>query len=237
MDFLDKKKQDLKNETQVKRNHLTEYIDHTNLKVETKLRDIEKLCEEARKFNFAAVCVPPYFVQKAAMLLRDTKVKIATVIGFPFGYSATPSKAAEIQKAINDGADELDVVVNLAAVKSNDWNFVKNDINTTTVAAQMKGKVIKVIFETGLLNKKEMKRLCEICAEEKVDFVKTSTGFNGDGAKVEDVEYLRKNLPKTIKIKASGGIRTAKKAQKMIDAGANRIGASAGVKIVKENLL
>ena len=214
-------------------NKLSDYIDHTTLKANTRLKDIEELCKEAKEHNFVAVCVPPYFVTNAARLLRESKVKIATVIGFPMGYSTTPSKAAEIHKAIDDGADEVDVVINLSAVKSKDWNYVKNDIETMTVAAQMKGKIIKVIFETAILNQKEIKKLCEICVAAGVNFVKTSTGFNGDGASVEVVEFLKSNLPETIKIKASGGIRSAKKAQRMIDAGADRIGTSSGVKIVK----
>lgn len=218
----------------MKGNNLHGHIDHTTLKANTRLKDIEKLCREAEEHNFFAVCVPPYFVRNAAMWLKNSKVQVATVIGFPLGYSATPSKAAEIHKAINDGVDEIDVVINLSAVKSKDWSYVKNDIETMTVAAQMKGKSIKVIFETSILNQKEIKKLCEICVEAGVNFVKTSTGFNGDGASVEVVEFLRKNLPDTIKIKASGGIRSAKKAQRMIAAGADRIGTSSGVKIVKE---
>ena len=212
---------------------LPTYIDHTTLKIDTKKTDIKNLCNEAEANKFYAVCVPPYFVQNASMLLKNSDVKIATVIGFPFGYSATPSKAAEILKAIDDGADELDVVINVSAVKSGDWSYVKNDINTVTVATQMKGKIIKVILETGLLNKKEIKKLCEICAEAEVNFVKTSTGFNGEGATVEVVEFLRANLPSSIKIKASGGIKSAKKALKMIEAGADRLGTSSSIKIIK----
>ncbi len=212
---------------------LSGHIDHTTLKIDTKKTDIEKLCSEAEENKFYAVCVPPYFVRNASMLLKDSEVKIATVIGFPLGYSATPSKAAEIQKAIDDGADELDVVINISAVKSGDWNYVQNDIKTVALATQMKGKVIKIILETGLLNKKEIKKLCEICTEVGVNYVKTSTGFNGEGATEEVVEYLRANLPSTIKIKASGGIRSAKKAIKMIEAGANRLGTSSSLNIVK----
>jgi len=222
-----------KKEITLQGNKLSDYIDHTTLKASTRLRDIEKLCQEAKEHNFFAVCIPPYFVRNATRFLKESKVKVATVIGFPMGYSATPSKAAEIHKAIDDGADEIDVVINLSAVKSRDWSYVKNDIETMTVAAQMKGKSIKVILETATLNQKEIKKLCEICVVAGVNFVKTSTGFNGDGASVEVVEFLRKNLPDTIKIKASGGIRSAKKAQKMINAGADRIGTSSGVKIVK----
>jgi len=212
---------------------LKDQIDHTILKPDTKSKDIVKLCLDAKAFNLYAVCVPPYFVQKATNLLKGSHVKIATVIGFPLGYSATPSKAAEIQKAIDDGADELDVVVNISAIKSGDWNYVKNDIRTMTVAAQMRGKIVKVILETGLLNYKEIKKLCEICVEAEVDFVKTSTGFNGEGATVKVVEFLRKNLPEGIKIKASGGIKNTKQALMMIEAGADRLGVSRGVKIVK----
>lgn len=217
----------------MKGKQLLTYIDHTTLKINTKKTDIKKLCDEAEGHNFYAVCVPPYFVQSASMLLKNSEVKIATVIGFPLGYSATPSKAAEIHKAIDDGADELDVVINVSAVKSGDWNYVQNDIKTVTLAAQMKGKIIKVILETGLLNKKEIKKLCEICADAGVNYVKTSTGFNGDGATEEVVEFLRANLPSTIKIKASGGIKSAKKALKMIEAGADRLGTSSSMKIIK----
>lgn len=209
------------------------HIDHTILKIDTKNSDIKKLCNEAEAYNFYAVCVSPYFVRNASMLLKNSDVKIATVIGFPLGYSATPSKAAEIQKAIDDGADELDVVINVSAVKNGDWNYVQNDIKTVALATQMKGKVIKVILETGLLSKKEIKKLCEICTEVGVDYVKTSTGFNGEGATIEVVQFLRENLPSSIKLKASGGIRTTKKAMEMIDAGADRLGTSSSIKIVK----
>lgn len=226
-------KWELQNEKTVKGNQINKLIDHTILKADTKLKDLKKLCDEAKEFDFFAICVPPYFVRNAAMLLKGSDVKIATVIGFPMGYAATPSKAAEIHKAIDDGADELDVVINVSAVKSEDWNYVQNDIQTMTVAAHMKGKSIKVILETGLLNQKEIKRLCEICAQAEVNFVKTSTGFNGDGATVEVVEFLREHLPSTIKIKASGGIKSEKKLRKMVEAGADRIGASSGVKIMK----
>jgi len=217
----------------VNEKQLPKFIDHTILKIDTKKTDIIKLCAEAEANKFYAVCVPPFFVQNASMLLKNSKVKVATVIGFPLGYSATPSKAAEIQKAIDDGADELDVVINVSAVKSGDWNYVQNDIKTVALATQMKGKIIKVILETGLLNKKEIKKLCEICAEAGVNYVKTSTGFNGDGATVEVVEFLRTNLPSSIKIKASGGIKSAKNALKMIEAGADRLGTSSGLKIIK----
>ena len=218
----------------MKEENLPSLIDHTALKANTSKKDIEKLCEEAKEHHFYAVCVPPYFVQKAGMLLKGSKVKISTVIGFPMGYAATPAKAAEIQKAISDGADELDVVINVAAVKSGDWNFVQNDIKTMAVSVQMKGKVIKVILETALLNQKEIKKLCEICAAAEVNYVKTSTGFNGEGATLEVVELLRNNLPKNIKIKASGGIRTTKQALAMVEAGADRLGTSSGVTIVKK---
>lgn len=216
------------------REQLHKYIDHTVLKADTKLEDIKKICSEADSFDFIAVCVPPYFVQNASTFLKKSKVKVATVIGFPLGYSTTPAKAAEIHKAIGDGADELDVVVNISAVKSGDWNYVENDIKSMTMAVHMKGKSIKVILETALLTAEEVVKLCEICTSAEVNFVKTSTGFNGGGATIEAVKLMRANLPKAIKIKASGGIRDAEKAMAMIEAGADRLGTSSGIKIIED---
>ncbi len=212
--------------------NLAKYIDHTILKSDTKLMDIKALCEEAKKYEFASVCIPPYFVNDAVDLLKKTNVKVATVIGFPMGYSATAAKVEEIKRAINDGADELDVVVNVAAVKNADWNFVKDDIESMTLVTHLKSKKIKVIFETALLEVDEIVELCRICANSGVDYVKTSTGFNGGGATVEHVELMRRNLPEKIKIKASGGIRTKEFAAQLINAGAERLGCSASVRIV-----
>jgi len=210
-------------------------IDHTVLKVDCKVEKIRALCDEAVASRFAAVCVPPYFVKEAARKLEYSRVKVATVIGFPYGYSATPAKVEEIKRAINDGADEVDVVVNICAIKEGSWYYVKNDIESMTLAAHLKGKGIKVIFEMSLLTEEEIVKLCEICSGLDVNFVKTSTGVNGTGATVEMIEFLRKNLSSKIKIKASGGIRTVEQAQALVDAGATRLGTSAGVSIVDQD--
>lgn len=215
--------------------NLASYIDHTILKPDTNTEDVRQLCEEAIAHGFAAVCVPPYFVKNAYQLLEDSTVKVATVIGFPMGYSATFAKVEEIKRAIDEGAHELDVVINLCAVKSQNWNYVQNDIASVTTAAHLKAKKIKVILETGLLTDEEIRRLAAICREVEPDFVKTSTGFSGGGASLRVVEMLREALSGTpIKIKASGGIRSAEDALAMIEAGAERLGSSSGVRIVSE---
>lgn len=213
--------------------NLASYIDHTILKPDTNTEDIRHLCEEAIAHEFAAVCVPPYFVKNAYQLLEDSTVKVATVIGFPMGYSATFAKVEEIKRAIDEGAHELDVVINLCAVKSRNWNYVQNDIASMTTATHLKARKIKVILETGLLTEEEIRRMAAICREVEPDFVKTSTGFSGGGATLQVVEMLREELNGTpIKIKASGGIRTAEDARAMIEAGAERLGSSSGVRIV-----
>ncbi len=208
-------------------------IDHTILKPDCTSNDIKKLCQEAEQFGFFAVCVPPFYVKLAARLLANTSTQVAAVIGFPMGYSTIPAKVEEIKRAINDGVDELDVVVNIAAVKNQDWNYVKNDIDSVTRISHMHGKIVKIILETAILSSDEIHRLCEICAEFGVDYVKTSTGFNAAGASIEAVQQLRSLLPKSVKIKASGGIRTYKNALEMLEAGADRIGSSSGVVILQ----
>ncbi len=203
------------------------YIDHSLLKANILRSDIELLCKEAIEHQFAAICIPPFFISQAAQLLEHHTVKIATVIGFPLGFGSTTAKVEEIKRALDMGVDELDVVINIAAVKNADWNFVKNDIETVTRATHMRGKVVKVILETSLLEYSELEKLCEICAALDVDYVKTSTGFEG-GATVQVVKKMRELLPKEIKIKASGGIRNFEDALELIKAGADRIGTSSG---------
>ena len=212
--------------------NLAGVIDHTVLKPDCRISDIKLLCEEAVQLGFFAVCLPPFYVQDAARILKNSNIKVATVIGFPNGYAATAAKVEEIKRAIDEGADELDVVINICAVKDGKWNFVRNDIESMTLATHSRGKVLKVILETGLLTKEEMLRICDICSDVKVNFVKTSTGINGAGASESVVRLLRAHLPQSIKIKASGGIRNAQDAQSMMDAGASRIGTSSGVEIV-----
>ncbi|MBI1225204.1 MAG: deoxyribose-phosphate aldolase [Bacteroidetes bacterium] len=211
---------------------LARFIDATILKPDTTLADIKKLCEDAKTYDFSAVCVPPFFVKDAVKALEGTRVTICTVVGFPMGYSATPAKVEEIKKAIDEGATELDCVINICAVKSKQWNYVRNEIDSMAMACQMRGKTIKLILETGLLTDAEITKLCEMAAEVKVNFVKTSTGINGKGASVKIIESLRKKLPTSIKIKASGGIRDRKLAEELVAAGADRIGTSSGADIV-----
>lgn len=213
---------------------IASYIDHTTLKADCTLEDVKIKCKEAIDFQFKAVCIPPYYVKNAVDLLEKSKVKVATVVGFPMGYSATPAKVEEIKRAIDNGAEEIDVVANICAIKEGQWNYVKNDIESMTMAVHLKGKLIKVILETALLSASEIEKLCHICAEIKVDFVKTSTGFNGGGATVQVVSFMKSLLPKEIKIKASGGIRTKEDAIRLIEAGASRLGSSSGVSIVQE---
>ncbi len=210
-------------------------IDHTILKADTLKDEVKRCCEEALQFGFAAVCVPPYFVPDAAKWLEEKPVKVATVVGFPMGYSAVSAKVEEIKRAITDGADELDAVVNIAAVKNANWKYLRNEIESLTTACHMKGKILKLILETALLTEDEIRTLCELCVEAQVDFVKTSTGFNGAGASVEVVRLLRSLLPENIQIKASGGIRDRTFALQLIEAGASRIGTSAGVAIVQQH--
>lgn len=212
---------------------ISSYIDHTILKPTTLVSDIEKLCEEAKQYGFAAVCVPPNFVKKAKALTVGSEVKVATVIGFPFGYSAVEAKIAEILLAIVDGADELDVVINISAIKNNDWLYLADEINHIMPIIRSKDKVIKIIIESGVLTDEEIIKCCEIYGLAGIDYLKTSTGYAEKGVTVEAVKLFRLHLPANIQIKASGGIRDYAFAKQLVDAGATRLGCSAGVAIVK----
>ena len=211
---------------------LNKYIDHTILKPTCLVSDIEKLCAEAKQYDFAAVCVPPNFVKLAKEKLVGSTVQVATVIGFPFGYSATEAKIAEIILAMVDGADELDVVANIAAIKNGDWTAIADEINHIMPIIRSKGKVVKIIIESGVLTDDEIIKCCDIYGIAGIDYLKTSTGYAEKGASVESVRLFRKHLPDQVQIKASGGIRDYAAAKLMIDAGATRIGCSAGVAIV-----
>ncbi len=213
---------------------INRYIDHTILKPTTTIADIEKLCAEAIQYEFAAVCVPPPFVKKCKALLSGTGVKVATVIGFPFGYSAIEAKLAEILLAMVDGADELDVVINFMAIKNNDWQYVSNEINHIMPVVKSRHKTIKVIVESGVLTADELLKCCELYGAAGIDYLKTSTGYAETGATVEAVQTMRKNLPAHVQIKASGGIRTYEFARQLIDAGATRLGCSASVAIATQ---
>ena len=214
--------------------NIAHYIDHTVLKPTTLIADVEKICAEAIQYQFAAVCVPPPFVKKAAALLNRSPVKIATVIGFPFGYSAIEAKVAETVLAIIDGADELDLVINISAIKNNDWQFLANEVNAILPIVRKRDKLIKIIIESGILTDEEIIKCCDLYGAAGVDFMKTSTGYAEKGATVEAVQLIRKHLADKIQIKASGGIKTYTFAKQLIDAGATRLGCSSSIQIVNE---
>ncbi len=213
---------------------LRSYIEHTLLKQDATKEDIEKLLREAKENRFLGVCVNPSFVATAKKSLQNTGVKTVTVVGFPLGANLPAVKAFEAQKAVADGADEIDMVINVSNVKNKDWDAVLEDIETVRQA--IKDTPLKVILETDLLTRDEIEKVCILCIEGKADFVKTSTGFvkGGVGAKVEDVALMSQIVkPYGLKVKASGGIRDKKKAMEMIKAGADRLGTSSGVSIIE----
>ncbi|MDF2189420.1 deoxyribose-phosphate aldolase [Paraflavitalea sp. CAU 1676] len=212
--------------------NIAQYIDHTLLKPTTTSDEIKKLCDEANQYGFAAVCVPPPFVGEAKKYLSAGNVKVATVIGFPFGYAVTAAKLAEARQAIQDGAQELDMVINLVALRAGNTALLASDIAAIVEAAHQEGRLVKVIFESGILSDAEIIECCRICAEAGADFVKTSTGYAEKGASVAAVQLMRKHLPSSIQIKASGGIRDYAFAKELVEAGANRLGCSASVAIV-----
>lgn len=195
---------------------------------------MEKLCKEAKEYGFAAVCVPPYYVAFARQLLEGSDVKVATVVGFPFGYSSVESKVAEIVGAIAADVDEIDLVHNIAAAKNGDWSYLANEVELCTQVAHAAGKQIKIIVESGVLSDTELLACCETYAPLGIDFMKTSTGYAEVGATTHAVKLMRAQLPASIQIKASGGIRTYAFAKELVDAGATRIGSSSGVAIVSE---
>ncbi|MEO9022916.1 MAG: deoxyribose-phosphate aldolase [Ginsengibacter sp.] len=215
--------------------NIAPYIEHTLLKQTTTLPEIEKICKEAVEYRFAAVCVPPLYVKKAKEFLKDSEIKVATVIGFPFGYCAIEAKVAEIILAIVDGADELDMVVNVSAIKNGDWAFIASEINTIMPIVKNKNKVLKVIIESGILTDEQIIKCCDIYGAVGVDYVKTSTGYAEKGASIHAVQLIRAHLADAVKIKASGGIRSYSFAKELINAGANRLGCSGSVQIVKES--
>jgi deoxyribose-phosphate aldolase len=213
---------------------IASYIDHTILKATTQLKDVQKLVQEAKDHGFAAVCVPPVYVQECKRLLAGSSVKLATVIGFPFGYHSLSTKLEECNQAILDGADELDMVMNIAALKNQDLSTLEKEAAAISNKVKKEGRVLKVIIESGILSDQEIIQCCSIYAQAGVDFVKTSTGFAERSASVEAVQLMRAHLPSSIQIKASGGIRDLHFAKQLVEAGATRLGCSASVAIVKE---
>jgi len=210
---------------------LANYIDHTILKPEATFRDVERLCSEAAEFKFAAVCINPCYVGLAVGLLAGTGVKVATVIGFPLGANLSIVKAFEAQQAVQQGADEIDMVINVGAVKQGDWETVLDDIRQVVEGAE--DHIVKVIVETALLTEDEKKKVCNLVLNSGAHYIKTSTGFSTGGATVADIELFKAIVGKKIGIKASGGIRSRADAEVMIAAGATRLGTSAGVSISK----
>ncbi len=213
--------------------NLAKMIDHTLLKPDATPDQITRLCEEARKYGFASVCINPVWVSLCATLLKETPVKVCTVIGFPLGATVPEVKAFETTNAIDLGAAEVDMVINVGALKARDLDLVARDIRGVVNAAHARGAIVKVILETVLLTDEEKTIACQIAKEAGADFVKTSTGFAGGGATVHDVELMRKVVGPEMGVKAAGGVRTYEDAESMVNAGATRIGASAGVKIIQ----
>jgi deoxyribose-phosphate aldolase len=213
---------------------IASYIDHTLLRPDATQEQVMELCDEARSYGFAAVCIPPCYVQPAVERLGPgSLVKVATVVGFPLGYQHPKAKFLETHQAIADGASEIDVVMNISAFKSGKYGEVENELSDMAKFCHLKEAVLKVIIETALLSKEEIEKACAVCASAGVDYVKTSTGFASGGARVEDIQLMRRVLPNHIKIKASGGIKTFADARALIEAGADRLGCSASIQIVK----
>ena len=214
------------------RMNLVSYIEHTNLSPTITIKDIDQLVVDAKQFHFFGICVPPFWVKRAEREIGNEPIALVTVAGFPLGYNMTETKLDEIKRAIDNGADEVDVVWNISSFKTG-IPWTKIDIAKCAKLTHDHQKILKVIIETACLTDSEIETACKICADAGADFVKTSTGFAGAGAKVEHIQLMRSVLPKDVRIKASGGIKTAEQAINLIKAGADRIGTSSGVKIVQ----
>ncbi len=211
--------------------NLAKLIDHTILKPVATQEDVRSLTQEARQYGFFSVCINPFWVAYAKELLKGSDVKVCTVVGFPLGANTTAVKVYETQDALKNGADEIDMVINIGALKARDYKTVLEDIKAVRRACE--GHVLKVIIETSQLTDEEKVKACELSAEAGADFVKTSTGFTGGGATAADVALMRKSIPAHMQVKASGGVRTREDFDAMVAAGATRIGASSGVKIIE----
>lgn len=207
-------------------------IDHTVLKADTPLETIKRICDEAMEYGFASVCINPCHVAYCADYLKDSDVNVCTVIGFPLGANTSAVKAFETKDAIANGADEIDMVMNIGALKDKNYDLVRDDVKAVVEAAN--GTLVKVILETCLLTEDEIKKVCELCVEAKADYVKTSTGFSTRGATIEDVRIMKEAVHGKAKVKAAGGVRTPEDMVKIVAAGADRIGTSAGCSLVKK---
>ena len=207
-------------------------IDHTVLKADTPLETVKRICDEAMEYGFASVCINPCHVAYCADYLKDSDVNVCTVIGFPLGANTSAVKAFETKDAIANGADEIDMVMNIGALKDKNYDLVRADVKAVVEAAN--GTLVKVILETCLLTEDEIKKACELCVEAKADYVKTSTGFSTRGATIEDVRIMKEAVHGKAKVKAAGGVRTPEDMVKIVAAGADRIGTSAGCSLVKK---
>ena len=214
--------------------NIAAYIEHTNLSPVLTIRDIDKLVEEAKQFGFLGICVPPFWVKRAQREIGKEKIILVTVAGFPLGYNMTETKIDEIKRAIDNGADEIDVVWNISSFKTG-VPWTKIEVAKCSKLTHDHQKIVKVIIETAYLSETELEQACKICADAGADFVKTSTGFAPSGAKVEDVKRMRNFLPNHVGIKASGGIKTLQHMQDLLAAGAERIGTSSGIAILNES--
>lgn len=213
----------------MKNEEILKKVDHTALKAFTTWREVAKLCDEAIKYNMATVCVPPCYIKKIKGTYAD-KVKVCTVIGFPLGYNSTAVKVFETKQAIEDGADEVDMVINIAELKNKNYSYLEKEIMALREVA--KNKILKVIVETCYLDEDEKIKLCEIVSRVKADYIKTSTGFGTNGADVADIELFKKHISTDVKIKASGGIKTKEEMEAFIQAGCTRIGTSSAVSLI-----
>ena len=207
-------------------------IDHTVLKADTPLETVKRICDEAMEYGFASDCINPCHVAYCADYLKDSDVNVCTVIGFPLGANTSAVKAFETKDAIANGADEIDMVMNIGALKDKNYDLVRDDVKAVVEAAN--GTLVKVILETCLLTEDEIKKACELCVEAKADYVKTSTGFSTRGATIEDVRIMKEAVHGKAKVKAAGGVRTPEDMVKIVAAGADRIGTSAGCSLVKK---
>ena len=209
-------------------------IDHTVLKADTPLETVKRICDEAMEYGFASVCINPCHVAYCADYLKDSDVNVCTVVGFPLGANTSAVKAFETKDAIANGADEIDMVMNIGALKDKNYDLVRDDVKAVVEAAN--GTLVKVILETCLLTEDEIKKACELCVEAKADYVKTSTGFSTRGATIEDVQIMKAAVQGKAKVKAAGGVRTHEDMVKIVEAGADRIGTSAGCSLVEKKV-
>jgi deoxyribose-phosphate aldolase len=210
---------------------ITQMVDHTLLKAETTAFDIVRICDEAKQFGFYSVCINPVFISLAKDQLKNSPVKVCTVVGFPLGASTTETKAFETEDAISKGADEIDMVLHIGAAKAGNWQMVENDIRSVVKAAR--GRIVKVILETCLLSRDQIIRSCQIAKEAGAQFVKTSTGFSTSGATTADVMLMRQTVGPDFGVKASGGLKTLNDFEAMIQAGANRLGTSSAAQLIR----